>query len=62
MREKEAQEREEHRAKEEELREKIFEQIHMFEEGYKKLKEKEDLQDLEARREAEAAFARQDWE
>ena len=34
----------------------------MFEEGYKKLKEKEELQDLEARREAEAAFARQDWE
>ena len=58
----EAFEREKHRAKEQELREKISEQIQMFEEGYQKLKEKEELQDLELRQEAEAEFARQEWE
>ena len=34
----------------------------MFEEGYQKLKEKEELQDLELRQEAEAEFARREWE
>ena len=34
----------------------------MFEEGYQKLKEKEELHDLELRQEAEAAYARQEWE
>ena len=34
----------------------------MFEEGYEKLKEKEELQDLEIRQQAEAEYARQEWE
>ena len=58
----EAFEREKHRVKEQELREKITEQIQMFEEGYQKLKEKEELQDLEIRQQAEAEYARQEWE
>ena len=58
----EAKRQKDHKAKEEGLVTAISEKIELFQQGYKKLKDKQDLQDLEFRREAESTAAIRDWQ